>query len=127
MIGNKKNDYFRWHDSGDIQSIEHLHKIVQIALRLPWIKFWLPTREYSLVEEYMDKNPYPIPSNLTIRLSAYMIDGPAPDAVAERLGLVVSGVSKDSFTCPAHKQDNYCLDCRACWDKNTYAISYRKH
>jgi hypothetical protein len=121
----KKQSYFRWHDSGDIQSLAHLHKIVEVALALPYIKFWLPTREYSLVEKYMDIHP--VPENLTIRLSAYMIDGEPPTAITKRLKLTSSGVSASSYNCPAPKQDNYCLDCRACWDKSVENISYRKH
>lgn len=121
----KKQSYFRWHDSGDIQSLSHLQKIVDIALALPYIKFWLPTREYTLVEQYMANNN--VPENLTIRLSAYMIDGEPPTALAKRLGLTTSGVSETSYTCPAPKQNNYCLDCRACWDASVANISYHKH
>lgn len=122
----EKSGYFRWHDSGDIQSIEHLHKIVQVAERLPHIKFWLPTREYSIVEKYMEI--YHVPDNLTIRLSGFMIDGPSPDSLAKRLGLVVSGVSDQlSYTCPSNNQGNKCMDCRACWDKDVFCVSYRKH
>ena len=28
LINSKKSKYFRWHDSGDIQSLEHLQKIL---------------------------------------------------------------------------------------------------
>jgi hypothetical protein len=122
----EKSGYFRWHDSGDIQSIEHLHKIVQVAERLPHIKFWLPTREYGIVEKYMEI--YHVPHNLTIRLSGFMIDGPSPDSLAKRMGLVVSGVSDQlSYTCPSNNQGNKCMDCRACWDKDVFCVSYRKH
>ena len=126
LINRKeKSGFFRWHDSGDIQSVGHLAKIAEIAKNLPHITFWLPTREYAMVEQYMAT--YEKPKNLTIRLSALMIDGPAPDAIAKRLGLPVSGVSKTSFTCPAPQQNNECKDCRACWNPEIYSISYRKH
>jgi hypothetical protein len=127
LIGSKKKSYFRWHDSGDLQGSWHLEKIVEIARALPSVKFWLPTREYGIVQEAIGGG-LTIPDNLTIRLSAFMLDGPAPDALAKRLKLVVSGVSSDkSYTCPAPEQDNKCMDCRACWDKETYCVSYRKH
>ena len=47
----ESSGYFRWHDSGDLQSLTHLENIAEVAKRLPEIKFWLPTREYSIVSE----------------------------------------------------------------------------
>lgn len=127
LIGNAKNPHFRWHDSGDLQGIWHLEKIVQVAKNLPHISFWLPTREYSFVSEYIEKGGE-VPANLTIRLSALMMDGPAPVGIAQRLGLCVSGASKlGNFNCPSSKQGNKCADCRKCWDKNEFAIDYKKH
>ena len=127
LIGNAKNPHFRWHDSGDLQGIWHLEKIVQVAKNLPHISFWLPTREYAFVSEYIEKGGE-VPSNLTIRLSALMMDGPAPVGIAQRLGLCVSGASKlGNFNCPSSKQGNKCGDCRKCWDKNEFAIDYKKH
>ena len=43
--GQRDAKFFRWHDSGDLQSIKHLRLIVNIARLCPDIKFWLPTRE----------------------------------------------------------------------------------
>ena len=52
--GNKKDkNYFRWHDSGDIQDVEHLKKIVQVCKLTPKIMHWIPTREYAIVKQYM--------------------------------------------------------------------------
>jgi hypothetical protein len=127
LISRSKNEFFRWHDSGDIQGLWHLEKIVEIAKRLPYIKFWLPTREYGMIQEYIEKGNV-LPDNLIVRLSAFMVDGPAPEALAKRLKVVVSGVSdQSSYTCPASNQDNECRDCRACWNKETFCVSYRKH
>ncbi len=124
--GTESSGYFRWHDSGDLQSLEHLTKIVQIAKNLPNIDFWLPTREYSIVAEYVKQNGA-FPDNLTVRLSAYMIDGQPPVGLAKRLGLTTSGVSTSGFTCPSSSQGNKCLSCRACWDKNVSNVNYKKH
>lgn len=124
---NEKSGFFRWHDSGDIQSVFHLTKIVQIANNLPNIQFWLPTREYSFVSEFV-KLYGNFPSNLTVRLSSLMINGNAPSGIAKVLGLTTSGVSKDkTFTCPAYNQGNKCLSCRACWDKSVKNVSYKLH
>ncbi len=119
-----QREFFRWHDSGDIQGVWHLEKIAEIARRLPEINFWLPTREYRFVREWLATATKP--SNLQIRLSAYMIDGKPPTELANRLGLTTSGVSENGFNCPAPKQNNACGDCRACWtsDEN---INYKSH
>lgn len=127
LISKTEDGFFRWHDSGDLQGIWHLKKIVEIANRLPHITFWIPTREYSLVSKYF-KSGGKVPPNLTIRLSSHMIDGPAPESLARRLGLQVSGVSSTpGFTCPASEQGNKCGDCRACWDRNVFNVTYKKH
>jgi hypothetical protein len=121
----EKSGFFRWHDSGDIQSENHLDMLCKVARNLPDITFWLPTREYSIVSGYMEKHS--IPDNLTIRLSAFMIDGEPPVAIAKRLNLVVSGVSKEGFNCPSSKQNGKCMDCRACWSKEHFVINYKQH
>lgn len=128
LIGSLEHSgYFRWHDSGDLQDISHFENICQIAKNLPNIKFWLPTREYGIISEYV-KSKKTIPNNLTVRLSAYMVDGPLPLALAKQLNVVSSGVStNDNFTCPASNQGNYCLNCRLCWNKTVKSVIYRKH
>lgn len=121
----ESSGYFRWHDSGDLQSLEHLQNIVQIAKNLPNIRFWLPTREYAIVGKYVEKHGS-FPANLTVRLSALMLEGQPPVAIAKRYGVTTSGVSKFGFTCPSPKQGGKCLDCRACWNANGN-ISYKQH
>jgi hypothetical protein len=115
ISGTESSGYFRWFDSGDIQSLAHLKQIAQIAINLPGIKFWLPTKEYLIVADFLRGNK--LPENLTIRISGYMIDGPAPVAMAKGMGVVTSTVSKTAWTCPASNQGNKCLSCRFCWDK----------
>jgi hypothetical protein len=125
MISRReKSGFFRWHDSGDVQGVWHMEKIAEVARRLPDIKFWLPTREYSFVSQWLEK--FEKPKNLIIRLSAFMIDGAPPVSVAKRLGVLTSGVSSGGFNCPAPKQDNKCMDCRACWNSQKN-INYKKH
>lgn len=127
LIAKKeKSGFFRWHDSGDLQSVVHLHKICEVAKMLPNIQFWLPTREFSIVSKYMELHY--IPDNLTIRLSAFMFNGHPPLGIAKRLGLTTSGASTgNDFSCPSSKQGGKCLDCRACWDKSIDNVDYKKH
>lgn len=113
--------WFRWHDSGDIQSPSHLEKIVTIAQACPQVNFWLPTREKIFVYTYLKKHGA-FPENLVVRLSAAMVDGPPPAGFPH-----TSSVVTDGWTCPAYHQNNKCGTCRACWDPEIENVSYRKH
>jgi len=118
----RRQEYFRWHDSGDLQGSWHLANIAEVARRTPETKHWIPTREYRMVKEFL-ANGGTIPENLTVRLSGHMIDGPAPE-----MGLPTSTVvTSDDATCPARFQDNSCGECRACWDSTVKNVSYHKH
>jgi hypothetical protein len=123
----KDNDvtgYFRWHDSGDINSIEHLHAIIKIANALPDINFWLPTKEKGILNE-VRRNTV-IPDNLIIRLSMAMINqAPSGDYLTSTVRTKdgqVHGVECQSYT-----NDGKCGTCRACWDKTISNVTYLKH
>ena len=118
--------FFRWFDSGDLQSIAMLGAIADIARALPQIRFWLPTKEHAFVKAWLARGNT-VPDNLTIRLSAFKLGAPAP-ALAAQLGVQASTVgARTGRRCPAPKQDNACLDCRACWDKKNHSINYKQH
>lgn len=128
LINHASVNVFRWHDSGDIQSLQHLENIVEVCKKTPDVRHWIPTREYAIVTEYKAKHGA-FPDNLNVRLSAYMMDGPLPTGAAERLGVTASGVTSDAakVTCPAYKQGGVCGSCRACWDKKVSVVIYPKH
>lgn len=113
--------HFRWHDSGDIQSPSHPAKIVAVAQACPHIKFWLPTREKVFVYTHLKKHGA-FPENLVVRLSAAMVDGPAPEGFPNTSTVVTSNA-----TCPAPEQDGHCGTCRACWNPDVKNVSYLKH
>ena len=122
--------YFRWHDSGDIQSRNHLHKIIDVCKRTPNTRHWMPTREVKLIRQYIRANR--LPDNLTIRISATMIDKPAAKVSSDfNRFLCTSTVHNNAppigYACPAPLQGNMCGDCRACWDSTIDNISYGKH
>jgi hypothetical protein len=124
-IKTKAVKYFRWFDSGDIASVDMLIKIAQIARNLPDVMFWLPTKEYAIVAKYLKTNEKPV--NLTIRLSAYMIDQKPP----KMMGLPTSTVDQNQphygNHCPAPEQGGECKDCRNCWNPEVENVSYHKH
>lgn len=122
---NKTGDdrVFRWHDSGDIQSVKHLRKIVRIAKALPDIRFWLPTRERDMVREFLltDKK---FPSNMVVRISAPMVGQWSPVLPGTVNSMVGAGTG---YACPARKQGNNCGDCRSCWDFKVKIVDYPLH
>jgi hypothetical protein len=129
------SDYFRWHDSGDVQSLNHEFAIMMVARSCPLIKFYQPTKERSIVmEAYYARG---LPPNLTIRLSAPFIDCMLPEQELLPTNVVFTQArgtgSELGYYCPAtwtprgHPHHGACLDCRACWDKRIRRIIYRKH
>ena len=114
----KRQTWFRWHDAGDLQSVQHLKNIFEVCNQTPATRHWLPTRE----AKFLPLNTDSIPKNLLIRMSSHMIDQ-AP----VKFWPWTSTVSTGDFTCPASKQDNQCKSCRNCWDRNIANVSYPKH
>lgn len=121
LIRRSGETYFRWHDSGDLQSFQHLLDIVRIAEALPAVNFWLPTKEKKLVHQYRDAFG-DFPENLCVRLSGAMVDGKAPEYTGN-----TSTVSTTVYTCKAPDQANKCLDCRDCWDRDVKNVVYKIH
>ena len=113
------NEFFRWHDSGDLQSLEHLKNIFEVCKRTPKTRHWLPTREAQILKQVQ---PEDVPENLIIRFSSHMIDQ-GPVTACPWTSTVVT---KDK-TCPAAEQGNACRSCRACWSRDVKNIAYGKH
>ena len=119
--------HFRFHDSGDLQSTGHLKAIVNIALALPNVSFWLPTKEKGMLA-IAKRAGLIIPDNLTIRLSAAMVDSDKVNTnLTGNVSLVQDKVELSGFHCKAPEQQGKCESCRACWDKSIQTIVYFKH
>jgi hypothetical protein len=116
--------YFRWHDSGDIIDTKHLSAMVEIAIAIPECNFWLPTREIKTVRIWQ-KMYGEFPKNLTVRISAMMNDAQPNHKITGYASGVEDEGSLNGYKCPAPKQENNCLDCRACWTAET--VIYHKH
>lgn len=130
--------FFRWHDSGDVMSLEHLERIVDVARRTPAVKHWLPTREYGFLEAYLRAGGT-FPDNLVVRVSAHMVDERPklprrlrvlPTSTVNRehgVPVQVDDVRRHSIECKAYTRDNQCGACRACWDARVRNVSYLEH
>lgn len=121
--------HFRWHDSGDIQSLEHLLAICKVARLCPDVEFWIPTRELGILGAFRRQGRR-IPANLRIRVSAHRLGGKVPNFGRR---FTVSTVSHEpgrypgAYQCPAQFQGNECGDCRACWSPNVHHVNYHAH
>ena len=115
----KGEPVFRWHDSGDLQSVQHLKNIFEVCSRTPDSMHWLPTREAKFLPLSTDS----IPKNLIIRVSGTKVNGAAP-SFWPWTAQVTDGKGK---TCPAPEQGGKCQSCRQCWDRSVPNIIYGKH
>ena len=116
--------HFRWHDSGDLQSVEHFALIVAVCEATPNTRHWLPTKEPRYVKRYAGA----LPENLVVRVSAPMIDTGAPQGFAN--SSVVhkhKAPQAGAHVCPAPAQGGKCGDCRACWNRDVAVVSYHAH
>lgn len=113
-------DLFRWHDAGDLQGEQHLHKICQVCELTPHCRHWIPTREAATLRTYLKTRM--LPANLTVRLSAtYPNEPPVRRSWWQLTSTVASGAG---HRCPANDQGHECLDCRKCWDKRVRNVDY---
>ena len=121
--------YFRWHDSGDIQSIQHLDNINEVAKLTPIIQHWLPTREVARCATIKPT------TNLCIRISEAMIDKRSLKNKQNTSGVVSKGSktywenlvkfnNTKLFFCPAILQAGQFKNCRACWQKEIRHVVY---
>ena len=133
---DKSKAYFRWFTSGDLQSLDMLVAMNEIALALPEIKFWLPTKEHGMIRDFKAIHGQ-FDDNFTVRPSMFMVD----QVPSSGLGLPTSTVisTNDSWDikheniCPASlrsftgESEANCEDCRKCWDKDYKNVAYIYH
>jgi hypothetical protein len=125
-------EFFRWFDSGDLQSVDMLRAINSIALKTPNVRHWLPTKEHKIVRDYL-KQGYTIAGNLTVRLSAWLENSSKVPNTTGYASLVFTAEkfsafidTADTMTCKAPSQEGKCAECRACWG-SVKTIIYKKH
>lgn len=138
---------FRWHDSGDIQSEEHLENICEVCRRTPGVRHWLPTKEVHRIRKYQGD----VPDNLCIRTSAFYIDKEPKSRIGELPFSTVHSKTppEAAHECLAYRTDHtgrvldkeeyrslpkkhgldlgHCGDCRACWSRDVEWVSYAAH
>ena len=122
-------DYFRWFDSGDVQSYKMANDIVTIADNTPWCTQWCPSKEYYIWRKVLKNRT--LPSNLIIRMSTPVDDTEPMKGFIHTSTTYTSPVSKAlpfaGVECKAHENEHYeCGTCRACWNIEVGNVAYPK-
>ena len=135
LISRRDERHFRLHDSGDFFSPPYVDAWYEIALALPEVSFWAPTRSWAIHGQVRpDDDPLLFSlrrlaflPNVTVRPSALFIDGDPPVIPGLHAG---SSVTTDPAraTCPKYlRSPPACGDCRHCWAEPLKPVVYLKH
>ena len=137
--------YFRFFVSGDVFSKELMNSICNIAKRNTGVNFWMYTKQYALISQFIGKTP----SNLTVLIScwgdfcpsiyengkyaelekhfplAYLDDG------TENTKKYMN-VKKEKIICPCTDDDEviaHCDTCKKCFEVGNLKgnIVFKKH
>jgi hypothetical protein len=119
--------FFRWFDSGDLQSVEMLAAICDVARATPNTRHWLATRERGIVKVWLAAgNEWP--SNLVCRISATYFDEIPANKLTPWSSMAHKGTPMaEAWNCPAPAQGGSCGDCRACWSQDVALVTYHAH
>ena len=123
-INKTRSPYFRWFDSGDVQSVKHAQQILEVVELTPSKFHWIPTKEKKIWRDALAGRM--VPNNAVLRLSAAMIDG-APPKSFYNTSTVHKNKKPEGHVCPAPTQGNKCGECRACWNPEILNVSYAAH
>lgn len=121
-----ESGFHRWHDSGDLQSVEHLAKVCEVARGTPSVRHWLPTQELGVVKAFVAGGGS-IPRNLVVRVSSVMVDDQTRRAWPTTSSVFAASRPSDGYVCPAPFQGHRCQTCRACWNPEVAHVAYSLH
>jgi hypothetical protein len=126
LVGSES--YFRWFDSGDVQSVDMLRAILDVVEATPGTKHWIASREVGFARDVLRERA--MPANVVLRLSAAFPDSDhvPGKAITGTVSMVFTDKPQEgAHVCPAPKQGGQCGDCRACWSSAVPAITYHIH
>lgn len=120
--------YFRWFDSGDMYAIGLAEKILEVMIRTPWVKHWLPTRMHKFPKFRGVLTEMQALDNVSVRFSSDSVTG---QFIAGLHGSVIiptiDDATKEMTICKAYENAGKCNGCRACWNKSVPVIAYPAH
>lgn len=125
LVASEK--FFRWFDSGDLQSVEMLRAIVDVVRATPDTRHWLATRERGIVKAWLQTGGQ-WPTNMVCRISSTFFDElPANKLTPWSSTAHKSTPVEGAWNCPAPSQGGNCGDCRACWSQSVPLVTYHAH
>lgn len=128
VIALDSSRYFRWFDSGDMFSLELAEKILDVMIKTPWVKHWLPTRMHKFPKFKSVIAKMQALDNVVVRFSSDSVQGELVEG--QNTSTIVS--SEDQLKgidgiCQAYKHGGKCNGCRACWNKDIKVVAYPAH
>ena len=141
QITRYSKGYFRWFDSGDLYSLEHLKMIIEVCQLTPTTMHWLPSKMYPLLKEYENQikaGTMAYPDNLVIRTSPVKVDASPPPTMFNT-STVHLNKPPVGHKCPITDGGQSCtsVGCVAivdsveipmpCWSREVENSSYPKH
>ena len=124
LLSSLRKNFFRWFDSGDVQSVIMALNILEVCKLTPSIKHWIPSKEFKIWREALKIQK--LPNNVCLRMSSPNIDQ-EPLKEFNNTSTVHENKKAFGLECIAYKQDGKCLDCKACFNKKVKNVSYPKH
>lgn len=133
ILAVERSGFFRWFDSGDVQSVAMARAIRDVATRTPGVRHWIPTKERDLWRKALGDG-IALPQNAVLRISApYVGQAIAVPRWAVNVGAVTTSsvglidLGGIAASCRAPQQGGKCLECRLCWDGETFRVNYEQH
>ena len=129
MVNELNNDrYFRWFDSGDMYTLGLAEKMLEVMIRTPWCKHWLPTRMHKFPKFKQVLADMQALKNVMVRFSSDSVNG---EYIKKLHGSVIipdiESVKAGMTLCRAYENSGKCNGCRACYDKKIKVIAYPAH
>ena len=122
----KKHKFFRWHVAGDIVDGDYFDRMVDIARRHPDFTFWTYTKNYRVVNNWVDAHGGmdAVPRNLSVMFSEWRgMPMENPHGFAEFRVVFKDETPPKGFYCPANcdickagkcgciaRQTTYCME-----------------
>lgn len=120
--------YFRWFDSGDLFSIDLANKILEVMIKTPWCKHWMPTRMYKFKKFNSVIAKMQALPNVVVRFSSDSVEGAAiPGFTTSTIFSDESQLPSNATICRAYEHGGKCNGCRSCYDKSVNVIAYKSH
>lgn len=127
-----KHDAFRWHVGGDIPDADYFELMVAVAEECPGTKFLAFTKNYKVVNEFLDKGNE-LPSNLQVLFSAWPgVEMDNPHNLPTSSPLFVDGKTAQTDGKTVHLCGGNCRKCfetgTGCWTlKRGEAVVFPAH